>query len=548
MKKNKFFVISAVILIVGLLTVGFSINAFATVKDGVICEGVFIDTVDVSGMTANEAKKAVGSYVDSLKKKIVTIKVGKNEETITLEELGYNVKENDYIEQAFNVGRSGNVIKRYKEIQDTKNDNLVFTLDFTFDDTKVQTFVKETLSQYNKKSKNATITRKNGGFVVTNHKVGRKVAVNETKEKIINSILNDWNQEDIKLDAVVNDAEPKYTKELLERCNTLLGTYTTNYATSSPSRAANLANGAKLINGTVLYPGEVFSAYEHLNPFTIDNGYETAGAYSQGKVIDSIGGGVCQVSSTLFNAILYSELEVVERSPHSMSVSYVPLSRDAAIAGTYKDFKFKNNTEVPIYIEAYTQGRSIIFNVYGEETRDPGREVEYETKVLDEIAPPEDEITEDKTKPTSFKEVTQDAHIGYKAELYKIVKQDGKEISRELINSSSYAAAPKYVTVGTKEDKKDEEKETKKDKEVDSKETDESKEDTKKDTESSKTSDASSKEKSSTTKESDTTDKTDTADKTETAKDTDTSTDTDKQTNTDSDTVTDDAKDVSTNN
>lgn len=538
MKKNKFFVISAVILIVGLLTVGFSINAFATVKDGVICEGVFIDTVDVSGMTENEAKKAVVSYVEGLKKKIVTVKVGKKEETITLEELGYDVKENDYIEQAFNVGRSGNVIKRYKEIQDTKNDNLVFTLEFAFDDTKVQAFVDDTLSQYNKKSKNATITRKDGNFIVTNHKVGSKVAVDETKEKIINSILNDWNQEDIKIDAVVNDLEPKYTKELLERCNTLLGSYTTNYATSSPSRAANLANGSKLINGTVLYPGEVFSAYEHLNPFTIDNGYETAGAYSQGKVIDSIGGGVCQVSSTLFNAVLYSELEVVERSPHSMSVSYVPLSRDAAIAGTYKDFKFKNNTEVPIYIETYTQGRSITFNIYGEETRDSGREVVYETKVLKEIAPPEDEVTEDKTKPITFKEVTQAAHIGYKAELYKIVKQDGKEISRELVNSSSYAAAPQYVTVGTKEEKKDEEKE---DKDVDSKETDESKEDTKKDAESSKTSDATSKDKSATSKDTDATDKTDTA------KDENTS-DTDTQTNGDSKEEAEDTEEVSTNN
>ncbi|HWT27834.1 MAG TPA: VanW family protein, partial [Mobilitalea sp.] len=209
---------------------------------------------------------------------------------------------------------------------------------------------------------------------------------------------------------------------------------------------------ARLINNTVLYPGDVFSSYEHLTPFTIENGYYVAGAYLQGKVIDSIGGGACQVTTTLYNAILNAELEVVERQPHSMTISYVDLSRDAAIAGDYKDFKFKNNTNVPILVEAHTQGRKITFTIWGHETRDTkNRKIKYQTVILSRINPPADVVTKDPTQPTTYYKVTQSAHTGYRAELYKVVYENNVEVSRTLVNKSSYSSAPRYITVGTKE-------------------------------------------------------------------------------------------------
>ena len=251
--------------------------------------------------------------------------------------------------------------------------------------------------------------------------------------------------------AVIEDDQPKYTREMVEKCNTKLGTFSTTYTTSSADRAGNLANGAHLINNTVLYPGDVFSAYKKLTPFTTDNGYFEAGAYSNGKVIDSIGGGACQVTTTLYNAVLLSELEVVERQPHSMTISYVDLSRDSAIAGTWKDLKFENNTDSPILIEAYTSGRTITFNIWGRETRDTkNRTIKYETVVLDEKAPGKEVVTKDPTKPTTYTLTTQSAHTGYVAELYKIVYENGVEVSRTRINKSIYNSSPRYVTIGTK--------------------------------------------------------------------------------------------------
>ena len=182
---------------------------------------------------------------------------------------------------------------------------------------------------------------------------------------------------------------------------------------------------------------------------TVANGYQAAAEYSSGNVVEGIGGGVCQVSTTLYNAVLKAELEIVERSPHSMVVSYVPVSRDAAIAGDYKDMKFKNNMKVPVYIAASAQGGILSFRIYGEETRANNRKIEYKSQIIETIQPGAAVETVDKTKAASYRMVTQSAHVGYKAKLWKIVTVDGKRTDKILINSSSYAAEPEHITVGS---------------------------------------------------------------------------------------------------
>lgn len=154
----------------------------------------------------------------------------------------------------------------------------------------------------------------------------------------------------------------------------MLGTFTTSYSTSGANRSGNVKNGCSKINGTLLYPGDSFSAYETVSPFTEANGYYMAGSYSNGMVVESLGGGICQVSTTLYNAVLLAELDVTERFNHSMIVNYVDPSADAAISGTAKDLKFTNNLDCPVYIEGYTTSdKHITFTVYGQETRPSNR-------------------------------------------------------------------------------------------------------------------------------------------------------------------------------
>lgn len=453
--NRKNIILSAIFLLsISFLVCGKTFNASAAENTDTICKGVFIDDVDVSGMTREEAQASVDKFVESLRSKGLAVNINKKTANTTLGELGYTYKSNDIIDQALSLGKAGNLIKRYKDIKDIESGRKVYPLTFTLDDKSVNDFITNKVSEFDIAPVNASIARKNGRFVYTNEVSGNKVNVEKTAAQISEKVLNNWDRSDVTVDAVMEEDVPKFTRESLNKCNKILGSYSTTYADSSADRAANLANGSRLINNTVVYPGEVFSSYAHLSPFTAAHGYHVAGAYLQGKVIDSVGGGSCQVTTTLYNTVLNAELEVVQRQPHSMVISYVDVSRDAAIAGTYKDFKFKNNTDTPILIESYTQGRRITFNIWGNETRDTKhRTVKYKSVMLSQTKPPADVITKDPTLPTSYWKVTQSAHTGYRAELYKIVYNDNVEVSRTLVNKSVYNAAPRYITIGTKKDK-----------------------------------------------------------------------------------------------
>ena len=243
--------------------------------------------------------------------------------------------------------------------------------------------------------------------------------------------------------------EPEGSAEELANIKDLLGSFTTSFSTSGSNRCKNVSSGASHIHGTVLYPGEEFSAYETVSPFTEANGYAMAGSYLNGEVVDSMGGGICQVSTTLYNAVLRAELNVTERSPHSMTVHYVDLSEDAAIAGTYKDFKFVNSTEYPIYIEGYTTSdKKITFNIYGKETRDKNRTISFESQMVSET-PATTILQEDAGQGIGYKAVSSKGSSGYVAELYKIVKVNGVETDRIKVNKSTYKGTNRVVTYGT---------------------------------------------------------------------------------------------------
>jgi len=425
-------------------------SAYADEKEATIAKGVYIDTVDIGGMTVKEAQAALKKHIESLRGKSFAVLIGDATLVVTMEELDYKYEPNNYIEQAVKLGKAGNLIQRYKDNKDIEHGKKVYPLTYTYNEDKLMKILEKAAEKYKVKPKNATFTRKNGEFIFTDHELGSRMDVESTfitvKEK-----LDNWNRLDFIVQAHMVDVLPQYTREDLEKCTTILGEFTTEYKDSSEDRAANLANGARLINNAVLYPGDVFSSLDYLLPFTLENGYYMAGSYNAGRIEQTIGGGACQVTTTLYNAVLRAELEIVERHAHSMTVSYVDLAYDAAIAENSKNFKFKNNLDLPIQIEAFSRDRVITFRIWGHETRPENRTVKFENKVLKEIAPPaEDKVTKDPTKPESYKKVTQKAKYGYVAELYKIVYVDGVEVSRELVNKSVYNAEPAHVTIGTK--------------------------------------------------------------------------------------------------
>ena len=223
----------------------------------------------------------------------------------------------------------------------------------------------------------------------------------------------------------------------------LLATYTTNYDASNTNRDNNLVLAANKINGTVINPGEVFSYNQTVGKRTIENGFKEAKAYAGGKVVLDVGGGICQLSSTLYNSVLLANLEVTERHNHYFKTSYVPEGRDATVSWGALDFKFKNNRKYPIKIEANVGDGVATINIYGIKQED-----DY-TVVIDSsvtsIISSKTEYQVDSSLKDGEEVTTQKGSNGCTSETYKTLLKNGAVVSKTLISSDTYNALPTII-------------------------------------------------------------------------------------------------------
>lgn len=425
----------------------------AAEKNVNIKEGVYAEDIDLSGLTEEEASAKIEEYVDSMKDATISFTVaGDNTVSVSAGDLGIHWSNTDIVEDAVNLGQGGNLIQRFKDLMDLKSENKVYEVEVAADEEKLASVLSGNCASYDKKAVNATISpNSTGSFDIEDGSDGEELNVEASAEVISNFLRDEFKGEDASLALVVDTVKPKGDAESLSKITDVLGTYSTTYKSSSSDRAKNVSTGCAHINGTLLYPGEQFSVYETVSPFSEENGYALAGSYLNGLVVESLGGGICQVSTTLYQAVLRAELQVDERSNHSMVVDYVPHSGDAAISGTSKDFKFTNNTDNPIYIAGKTADRTITFTIYGVETRPSNRTLEFESVDLSTTEPVGDKVIGDSSHPAGYVHV-QSAHTGYSSEYWKIVKEDGVEVSRNRVNRSTYKAVERTITLGTATD------------------------------------------------------------------------------------------------
>ena len=413
-------------------------------------EGVTVNGMELGGMTVTEAEDALQQYMEDVCGGTLTLTLFGEKVSIPYKDFGMHAEDSTVVQDICQIGTSGNLIKRYKELADVKSNKAEYTIAFQYDHDQLKSKIKEKTDIYNKEAKNASLVRHSGEFIITDDVTGQKVDVDATSTEAEKALGEGWDGTSQKLDAVVEETKAAHTSDELKQVTDLLGGYSTDYSSSSENRIANIANGAALIDETVVYPGDTFSFLDHVTPFTAANGYYQATGYSAGRVVPSTGGGICQVSSTMYNAVLRAELEVVERANHGLTVGYVPLGADATVAEGGVDFRFRNNLDAPVYIEAYTYGGEIYVNIYGHETRASNRSIEFESVTDKTIEPGEDVITKDDSQPEGWQEVTQSAHNGYVASFYKKIYVDGSLQDTVLINTSHYSASPRYITVGTK--------------------------------------------------------------------------------------------------
>ncbi len=419
------------------------------IRDAVVYPGVHLGAVDISGLTIEQAVEAVEQYYTGVCEQEVTLIAAQNKPvTVCLKDLAPYWENRDVLDELLCLTDGSDVIDRYMMKKDIAQNGMNLPLQISFDKEVVIDFLRNNCAIYDVPLQNANLRRENGQFIVEEGQAGEGVNISESAGMIQGGLFDEVVAGNTQINLPLEELYPMGQAEELAQVKDLLGTYTTSFSSSGASRSANVTNGCNLINGTLLYPGEEFSAYNTIKPFTEENGYRLAGSYLNGKVVESLGGGICQVSSTLYNAVLRAELQVVERHNHSMVVTYVDKSADAAIAESAgKDFRFVNSSEHPIYIEGYTHDKQITFNIYGVETRDPGRKVTFESEVLSENPPKNESIIADGGQVVGYVSVTS-AHIGYQARLVKVVYQDGREIERSIVNESKYNPSPRTAVVG----------------------------------------------------------------------------------------------------
>lgn len=411
--------------------------------------GVYVNGIDLSHMTYEEAEKTIKNYITEKCSGVLTLTLGDEKTEIPFSDFDFEADAGNILEDIKTIGASGNLLQKYKALADAKNNKKQYEIKFDYDTDLLRDISAHEAAKYNSEMSNATLVRHSGEFIITDDVTGIEVDTLETVNAVLKAMEEDTAYDSITVPISAKESKPEHTREELEKITDLLGSYSTEYWGSTEGRIANIANGAALIDETVLYPGETFSTLAHVQPFTYENGYYEATGYSGGKVIPSIGGGICQVSTTLYNAVLRAELEVVERYNHGLTVSYVPLAADATVSEDECDFRFKNNLNDPVYIEAYTYDGSIYVNIYGKEYRAEGRSIEFDSVTDYSTDPGDDVIIEDPTLPEGYTEVTQSAHQGYVASLYKYIYNDGNLVDTQLINTSEYYPAPAYIKVGT---------------------------------------------------------------------------------------------------
>lgn len=512
-KKRKviYIVLSIIVFILAIFSVIFSL---ININNNDIMDGVSIKGINVSGMSKEEAKQNIEKI--TTEKLLKTIKLVDGDYKVELNpkdiEATFNVDK--AVEEAYNIGRDGNIIVNNYKILMAKLFKKDINLDFSLNEERLLEIIKDTSLKLPGTVVQSSYYIEDDELIITKGIAGERIKTEELKEKIYNNIedlnVGDTelqipteivNPEPIDVEKIRNEIykEPKdayvtknptevhthvngvdfaisieEAKKIIEEDKEeytiplkitianktiadlgeeafpdMLSTFTTRYDASNYNRSTNIELATKSINGTVIMPGEVFSYNQTIGRTTLEKGYKEGTAYVGGKVVPDVGGGICQVSSTLYNTALLANLEIVERSNHLFETSYVSPSRDATVYWGSIDFKFKNTRTYPVKIVGTAKNGVVKIDLYGIK-----EEEEYEVVIESEVIsyiPNETEYKKDSTLEKGKKVVEQVGFNGCKSKGYRILKKNGVIISKTLLSTDTYSPQSKIVRVGTKE-------------------------------------------------------------------------------------------------
>lgn len=512
-KKNgkKWGIIIATIVLLLLIIMFSTIFALINVNNNKILKGIFIEDIEVSDLTKKETQKMFEELISKKMENEIVFKYKELETPITYEALEVKFNIENAIEQAYNIGRDGNLFENNFNILKTWINGEKVKLDHSIDEDAIRQ-VSENINNtsedavvepsYYIEDNNIIITAGKNGIKVDEdmlkQEVDKNISINSDNsvvievpvvssehgkidlEKIHNEIYKEVkdayyvqnpftiypevngvnfdmenaktiiaeNKEEYTIPLIITKAQ-KTTQDIgTEAFPDLLATFSTKYNAGDRDRTTNLILAAQKINGTVLLPGEEFSYNKTVGERTIEAGYKMAATFSNGKVVDGLGGGICQISSTLYDAVVMANLQITKRRNHQFITSYLPGGKDATVVWGSQDFKFINSRKYPVRITMSVSGGTATAQVWGLK-----EEVEYDITIESQKTATIAYTTQyinDPSLPEGTQVVKQNGSNGSKYEAYKVMRLNGVVVSRTLLSKDTYNAKQKIVRIGTK--------------------------------------------------------------------------------------------------
>lgn len=368
--------------------------------DPVFLKGISVEGQSLENMTLEEADAWIDSYVTARQNRAITLTVFEsNVYNYNGASFGVTIANPEIKDTLTQYITSGNFIDQYKLQKDLENNPVNLEIEMTFDQATLQQVITDLANYFYADPVNASVTKTSSGFEIIPEVYGQSFDVDAITSELT-TLISDWdNTDELVYDLPYTTLTPQYTSVNFTFTATPLGSYSTS-GLGIENRAHNIELSASRVNGTILLPGESASALDLYGEQTEANGYLTAPGYANGQQVPAIGGGVCQTTTTLYNALIRAEITITKRSAHSMLVTYVPPALDASVSTGGPDLQFRNDLENPIYIEMWVDGDTIYCNIWGID-QDLTRRVDFSYEVTSVSFPdPLYNVVVDDTKAT----------------------------------------------------------------------------------------------------------------------------------------------------
>ncbi|WP_455542564.1 VanW family protein [Intestinibacter sp.] len=439
MKRDKLLVM---LVIIFMLLNNNVVYAFDL--EGKISKNVYVQNIDLSNLTRDEATQKINSYIHESRYFDLIYKDKKMSVDKNAFNLDYKVEQ--LVDKAYNIGKDRDIITNIKTKLSLKKGNKeIIPVNCYYNVSKIDNLIEKFNSQLYLSPVSAAVKVVDGNIVIRKESYGQEIDKEKLKNIIVYKVENlDSKEAEIPM-KVLN---PKYTYNQLSKIDTLLGSHETYFNPKNINRVSNINVAAQSTSDILIGTNEKFSFNNELRCKNAYNQLKKAPIILNGKHEEGVGGGICQVSTTIYNAALYAGMSIVQITNHSIPSLYIEKGRDATVSDGYIDFKFQNKYSTPVIIHNEIFQNKIVSKIYGN-NKDKSN-VEIDTEIVKTIK--NKKIYKNDSKlPKGMKVVEQEGRLGYTVNTFRVYKLNGEVSKRELINTSYYPPCDEIILKGTKE-------------------------------------------------------------------------------------------------